>query len=200
MPDYGPQSCDTSVDFSTLSDLCEVMPQPLLMTGVFIQWMRMHFSEESRINLTMMKDYIWTSDIDTTELVVDSVFKFNPAQTEARPGLFIKRNPWQVLRLGIDNRKMPATNWEHWPQYIQGYQGSHTIFCIGGESAEVELLATEVYRELVMSGPRARSTFNLLKFQVTEIGEPAILEEATENFVVPVVVSYAGQDVWQICC
>lgn len=198
----GPQDCNITVDFSDISYICEHMPQPLLATGLFVQWMRMHFSEEDRIEQTFMKDYIWSSDISTTRIVIDSVFKFNAAQTESRPGIFVKRNPWKVIRMGIDDRKFPKAQIEPIPieRYNTFYQGSHTLFCVAGESAEVELLATEVYRELVQSGPRARSTFNFLKFQVSEIGEPAILEEATENFVVPIVVTYGGQDMWQICC
>jgi hypothetical protein len=80
-----------------------------------------------------------------------------------------------------------------------GYQGSHTVFVIGGESAEVELLAGEVYREMVGFGPVVRQQFNFLRFVVTEIGEVSLLEEAAEHFVVPVVVSYGAQDTWQIC-
>lgn len=199
MEHEGPQ-CDISVDFSDLSSLCPAMPQPLLTTGILIQWMRMHFSEESRIQFDMLQDYIWTPDMETTGIVIDSVFKFNAAQTEARPGIFIKRNPWKVLRMGIDDRKMFRVNDKQWQKYLTFYQGSHTILCVAGESAEVELLATEVYREFVQSGPRARKIFNFLRFTTVEIGEPAILEEATENFVVPIVIAYGVQDSWQICC
>jgi hypothetical protein len=38
-----------------------------------------------------------------------------------------------------------------------------------------------------------------MRFQLSDVGEPSILEEATENFVVPVVVSYGAQDVWEVC-
>jgi hypothetical protein len=77
-------------------------------------------------------------------------------------------------------------------------QGSHTLFCISGESAEVEILAHEVWKELMQFGPYARKKFNLLRFVVSDCEDPAILEEATENFVVPVVVSYGIQDSWQL--
>ncbi len=192
--------CDLKVDFSEISDLCEIMPQPLLTTGIFIKWMRTHFADADKIELDVVKEFTWDDDIANTNIIIDSVFRFNAAQTETRPGIFVKRNNWEVVRMGIDDRKLFRTNDPNWQQYITFYKGSHTLFCVAGESAEVELLATEVYRELVMAGPRARSVFNFLRFTVAEIGEPAILEEATENFVVPITVAYAGQDVWQICC
>jgi hypothetical protein len=79
------------------------------------------------------------------------------------------------------------------------YQGGHTIFCIASESAEVEILAAEVYRELVQLGPVVRPFFNFLRFKVADIGEPSILEESKERFVVPITCAYAVQDVWVAC-
>jgi hypothetical protein len=204
----GPQApCDIEVDFSLLSSLCNLVPRPLLITGILVQWMRLHFTEQANIENPFLHEALWTEDLETSGIVIDSVFKWNPAQTEKRPSIVVKRGPWKVLRYGIDDRKMVGAT----PKSVGGacckpcrchntmYQGSHTLFCIAGESAEVEILAAEVYRELVQFGPVAREVFNLLKFVVSDIGEPAILEEATENFVVPIVVSYGAQDVWQIC-
>jgi hypothetical protein len=77
--------------------------------------------------------------------------------------------------------------------------GSHVIYCIAGESAEIEILATEVYKDLMMFSSTIRRLFGFLRFVVSDIGEPAILEEATENFVVPVTVTYGMQDMWRVC-
>lgn len=191
----GPQ--DIQIDWTKLDELCKILPRPLLMSGMLIQWMRQHFADPSNIEASRLKSAIWTPDISTTGIVVDSVFRWNPAQTEARPGVFVKRGAWKILRYGLDDRKMVKAN-TCCNTYNAMCQGSHTLFCIAGESAEVEILAAEVYRELMEFGPAARSFFNLLRFVVTDVGEPTILEEATENFVVPVVVSYGAQDVWTI--
>lgn len=195
-----PQTCDIPLDLTSLADLCPLMPRPQLITGIVVQWMRLHFSDATHIENPLLKDYIWTSDNATSKLAIESVFKWNPAMTEQRPGIFLKRGPWKVLNAGIDNRKMAGTfDWPYPRQYNVFYQGSHTVFCVGGESAEVELLAAEVYRELVGFGPVVRKQFNFLRFVVTEIGEVSLLEESAEHFVVPVVVSYGAQDTWQIC-
>jgi hypothetical protein len=180
------------------------MPRPLLTTGILIQWMRQHFTNPANIENPMLREALWTADIATTGIVIDSVFKWNPAQTEMRPGIFVKRNPWKILRYGIDDRKMVGVNngccvSTNTRIHNTMCQGSHTLFCITGESAEAELLAAEVYRELMEFGPVARAVFNFLRFTVTDVGEPSILEEATEIFVVPVVVSYGAQDVWTVC-
>lgn len=200
MADGSQARCDTEVDFSLISQLCGNLPQPQLMTSVFTQWMRMHFSDVARINIDILQDYVWTEDITTTGIVIDSVYMYNPAQSEYRPGIYVKRNPWKVDRRGIDDRHMLSVNYSGPPQYTTFFQCSHTVFCVAGEAAETELLATEVYRELVMSSPRARKVFKLLRIGVSDIGEVSLLEEATENFVVPITVAYGGELTWQICC
>ena len=80
--------------------------------------------------------------------------------------------------------------------YVTFWKGSHTLFCIGGTGAQAEILATEVQRELTEFGPELVRTLGLMRFQVTEIGAVGELEEAQENFVVPVTVGYAYEERW----
>lgn len=199
------QCCDFETDFSTLLEYCELIPRPLLVTGLLIQWMRIHFSNSLNIENPFLHEYLWDPNIETTKIVIDSIYRFNAAQSEYRPGIFIKRAPWKIIRYGIDDRKMPRRDkqipicCEAVEEYNTMCQGSHVLFCVAGESAEAEILATEVYRELMQIGPVFRRRFNFLRFVVSDIGEISLLEEATENFVVPITVSYGAQDIWRIC-
>jgi hypothetical protein len=43
-----------------------------------------------------------------------------------------------------------------------------------------------------------RHPLRLHKLLVTEVGELALLEEADENFVVPITIAYAFEDSWEI--
>lgn len=193
-------ACDITIDWSDLSVYCSSMPKPLLVTGLLIQWLRLHFSNPGNLENPLLVDQIWDQEVSKTGIVIDSVYRWNPALTEKRPGIFVKRGPWKFLTVGIDNRHMPVANQ---PCRIDTHtvimQGSHTIFCIGGEAAEAEILATETYRELMSFGPAARKTFNFLRFVISDLGDINILEEATENFVIPIVISYGIQEKWQIC-
>ena len=173
------------------------MPRPQLVTGVLVSWLRQHFSVAPNIEDPKLESTLWAADIKTTGIIVDSVYRWQPALTEHRPGVLIKRGPWKVLRLGIDDRKMGGSDITS-RQYVNAIQGSHTIFCISGAPAETEILAAEVYRELVQFGPLFRKTFGFLRFQVTDVGEVSILEEARENFVVPITIAYAADEAWEI--
>jgi hypothetical protein len=179
------------------------MPRRLLVTGILVQWMRGHFTYPRNIENSFLKSVLWTPEDSTSAITIESAFKWDPSKVEARPAIIIKPGPWKIVRYGIDDRKMVGTKMQYPRTELTNYnamcQGSHTLFCIAGESAEVEILASEVYHELMEFGPAARRVFNFLRFIVSDIGEPAVLEEATQNFVVPVVVSYGAQDVWRGC-
>lgn len=188
------QCCDIQLDLSNLSDLCTLMPRRLLVTGILIQVLRRKFSKKVGITNPLLHATLWSDEISDTKIVIDSVFKWNPAQTETRPGIFIKPGAWRVQSMGIEDRKMPGGH-----GFNSITVGSHTVFCVAGESAEVEILSTEVYKDLMMFSSTIRRMFGFLRFKVADIGEPAILEEATENFVVPITVSYGVQDIWRVC-
>lgn len=186
------------IRFESLSSLISLMPRPQLVTGMMVSWLQQHFSQSPNIEDPLLQQTLWAADIAATQLVIESVYRWQPAITEGRPGIFVKRGPWRVLRLGIDDRKMgnmPISGNRH---YISFIQGSHTLFCIAGSPAEAESVATETYREMLEFGPLFRRTFNFLKFQVIEVGEVSLIEEARENFVVPITIGYATQEAWQI--
>lgn len=205
MSEEGAQCCGTTADFSDMADICPAMPRRLLVSGLLIDWMRMHFGDEDKIESPLLRQATYSSDIADTNIAIDMVSKYRPALSEKRPGVFVKAGPWKVVRHGIDDRKMGNSRapiqceFNRTTFYNTFFQGSHTLFCVAGEDAEVEILAAEVYRELMQFGPVVRRLFNFLRFVVSDIGEPALLEESTENFVVPVVVSYGLQDMWAIC-
>lgn len=198
--------CPYEMDFSEFQEVCELMPKRLLVTGILVKWMQNKFSDEDKIVSEFLKEAIWTSNIETTAILIDTVFRYDPAQTETRPCIAVKPGTITVVRRGIDDRMMVNqpnpncdTNEIKPTKYNTFLQGSATLFCIAGNSAEVEILSDEVLKEMIQFGPTARKEFGFMRFVAHELGEPSILEEATENFVVPVVVSYVMQDIWQIC-
>jgi hypothetical protein len=201
MPERTPPRFDTR----WLSNLCHLGPRPLLTTGWLRLWLTHHFAAASLLEsqeASVQKD-LWTPNINTTGIAIESVTKWEPKLTEKRPAIMIKRNTWRRLRVGIGDRMMftwPIDGQDTWANF---WQGSHTLFCMtpGGitDGAEAELLAAEVYRELNQVGVIVRRILNLAKFEVVEVGELMILDmgHARENFVVPITVAYAYQEAWR---
>jgi hypothetical protein len=76
--------------------------------------------------------------------------------------------------------------------------GSHTLFCIHQTGASTEVLATEVQNQLLEFSPIIRKKLDLRQFNVTEVGAIQELEESTENYVVPITVSWAYEHTWEL--
>ena len=183
---------------TTLSSLCSVLPRPLIITGLLREILIRHFAKAEYIETPELAHLLW-QDGEKTDILIESIHRWSPALTEKRPAVIIKRNAYRNRRMGIGDRlQMPSADKYGDARYATFWFGSHTLFCIGGSGAQAELLGTEVYREMHHFHPLIRQSALLHRFQVTEVGAIAELEEATENFVVPVVVGYAFEDTWVI--
>lgn len=183
----------------SLRELCQKGWTPQRMKALILSVLRMHFADANKIIEPELQKKIWKSD-DSTGILIEVAEKWKPNLTERRPGLILKRNPATILHLGFGGDRMQLSTGTAVGRRIHTdfYQGSHTIFCIGGEGAETEILASEVFNELNGFSQLIRSYMNLFRFMVVEVGEMSLLEEASENFVVPITVGYAWQIGWEI--
>lgn len=187
---------------NSVPSICSSGQRPLLMTGAFVQWLRQHFIDANNIEDPDLKlentSFNWSSDLAATNIIIESYTKFNPLQIEHRPALIVKRNKLQHVRLGIDNRYMGGIGNTGSKDYSNAWAGSHTIFVLSGEGAECEKLTAEVYRELNQFAPAMRAALDLAKIEISEIGDMHVLEEATDNFVVPITVAYSFFESWKL--
>lgn len=179
------------------SAVCSLMARPLIMTGLFRDILLRHFAAASHIEHPDLRHLIWNRTLGESNILIESVHRWRPHLTEQRPACLIKRNSYRNQKVGIgDRRQGPPADIYGNAHYVTFWVGSHTIFCVGGTGAQAELLGTEVQRELTEFGPLIRRTMQLHRFQVVEVGEIGELEEATENFVVPVTAGYAYEERW----
>jgi len=183
---------------TTFSSLCSLMMRPVIMTGVLRDIFMRHFTAWGNIEEPDLRQLVWRSG-ETTSILIESAYRWRPELTEFRPAVLIKRNTLQNQRRGIGDQQMgnlaDAFGHEH---YATFWVGSHTLFCVGGSGAQAELLGTEVQRHLTEFSRAFLMSFGLLRFQVTQVGAVAELEESRENWVVPVTVGYGYEERWKI--
>ncbi|MCA9362064.1 hypothetical protein KC906_01695 [Candidatus Kaiserbacteria bacterium] len=167
------------------------------MTGVFRDILMRHFADPDLIEEPDLRKLIWKPGQDTG-ILLESSTRWRPELTQFRPGVILKRNAYANVRKGIDDRRQGPADILGNDHHVTYWTGSHTLFCIARTGAQVELLGSEVQRELTQFGPAMREVLALLKFRVTELGAIAKLEESQENWVVPVTVGYAYEERWVI--
>ena len=188
---------DSQFDGAALSSLCSVLATPAMLTGVFRDILTRHF-QPGFIEQNELREAIWRPGNDTS-IVIESIHRWRPQTTGVRPAVIVKRNAYRNQRVGIgDRRQGNPTDRSGNQSFSTFWVGSHTLFCLGQEGAQAELLATETQRELTEFGPVLQKSLRLTRFSVLEVGPVSLLEEAAENYVVPVTVGYACEQSWRL--
>ena len=172
-----------------ISHLCSLLPRPLIMTGIFREILVRHFYTPEFIETPELKDMLWQSG-ERTNILIESVHRWRPELTEHRPAIILKRNAYQNRRIGIADRHNGSPTdifgTEHFTTFWIGslYFVLHWSVRSASRTA-CNRSASEVhhFHEVI------RKAALLHRLGVTEVGAIAELEEAVENFVVPVTVA-----------
>lgn len=186
---------------NTIPSLCSILPRPHLMTGFFRDWFQKHFGDSQNIEAPELRGLLWQAVREAGQcqnILIDSVTRWNPADTEKRPAILIGRNDWEVVRAGIDDRRQGDVALSGSKLYTCFVKGSHTLFCLGTNGTAAEILSAEVYREMMQFGPAIRQRLDLMRFQVVGVGALFQVEESAEHFAVPVTVAYAAREDWEL--
>lgn len=175
----------------------------LKLDEIIIQWLRGHFGDPNNIEKlqpAFAGQYVWTNSDDTTGILIEDVTKWKPTMTEKRPAVMLKRGDVQVMHQGILADSFQGGDPNH-NVHTNLLVGTHTAFCISRQNGEVGLLGSEVYRELMRFAPLIKQRLGgvVAKIAVVQIGGSGTqLQEATENWVIPVSLAYAFWDTWEI--
>lgn len=188
------------------SSLRAVNLTPQLFTGIFVNILSLHFYSQRNILEPSLREYIWSPDPKTSKILIVPVWQWVTITNQQRPAIIVKRNSWQMQQtaLGdgdnlivdtVDANKLPIASTSTLQVVVQG---SHTLFVLSTLPAQVELLASEVATRIMSYQQAIANEFGLLKCRVTEVGEPAKLEEATEYFAIPITIGYSFMNVWSL--
>lgn len=166
-----------------------------MITGLFRDILTRHFATPLNMEEPDLRHLVWQDGV-RTGILIESIHRWRGELVEKRPAIIVKPNGRQNTRLLIGDKTGPTE--QGFMQYQTFWVGSHTLFCIHGSGASVEILATEVQRELTQFSPVVVQYLNLYKMQVTEVGGIAELEESKESFVIPITVGWVYSEQWQV--
>jgi hypothetical protein len=184
-----------------LSSLCSLGQSPQMLTGVIRQILLQHFADASQISNDHLReilerDGVWSPGVNSG-IYIESLARWRPELTEARPAILIKEGDWTWRRVGIGD--LSGRDARSGQETFAGlWNGTHTIFAVGNEGAETQILAAEIAKLLVWYGPTITDQMNLHRWMVIKIGALAALKEATENYIAPVDVAYVAEEAWSL--
>jgi hypothetical protein len=204
----------TYVRFRPPSSLCTTGLQAHILTGVFLQLLRTHFSSAENIEEPRLRGCLWvpksddpvTPDPERSMILIEPVYRWDTRQLQARPAVIVRRNDLQPRnRVGIAmNEEMQLAGFdsdglpEAGREYYLPFQGSHSLFCVAKDGGAAELLSTEVSREFYQFARPIVQEFGFEFLELAHIGAVSRLEESFEHFAVPVTLRYGFYDHWKV--
>lgn len=166
-----------------------------MILGLLRDLLIQHFTTPLNAEEPDLRHLVWRAD-ERTGILIESVGRWRGELLGKRPAVVIKPNARHNVRIGIqDDKGDDAQGHRHFQTF---WVGSHTLFCIHGSLAAADILATEVQRQVGQWHPVFVDLLGLYRWQVTEIGEPAEVEEARENVVFPVTVGWTYTEQWKL--
>lgn len=199
-PDSAPENRVNKV-----SALCSYGMRPHVMTGVLRQLLMSHFADVENIEELRVRQQLETikewqpelNNLSSSGILIESITRWTPNTEDKRPAIIIKRNGWSWSKQVIGDR-LASNLYTGQDSYFGFWQGSHTIYCMAGNGAETEFLATEVVKYLILFSPLIRQQLELHKFFISEVGGVGEVQEVVQGFAVPVTVTYVAEENWSI--
>lgn len=203
----------TLVDLDEWSSLCSTGHTPNIVTGMLLRFIQEHFSDPDKIENAALRDNIWVNNPgDTTEgippkgILIEPIYKWNPIDFQRKLAIYIARNTITTQQLGINDGltvglgkdasgELKTAEGEY---HVIGVQGSHSLSCIGRAGAEVEVLGSEVWREIVQFAPVLRRDLKLKRLVVSELSPVSVLQEYDQHFVVTLAVGWYYFEKWRL--
>lgn len=182
-----------------LSAICSFGHTPRLMTGIIRQILMQVYVDEENVRNPHLRQYLrdngaWSAGPESG-LYIESIARWRPEMTGARPALLIKEGDWSWMRVGIGDRV--GIDWRSGKESFLGFwRGTHTVFAVGNEGAETQILAAETAKLLLWYGREIQDQMDLHRYMVMQIGALSALKESTENYVSPINIAYVAQETW----
>lgn len=192
------ETCQPQAFVPIPSAICSLLVQHQLLTGWFRDWLMRHFTSPLYIEQPDLRKLIWKPGEDTG-ILIETNHRWRPALTEKRPAVIIKRNDFSKQRVGAfgEVRQGPPVDLQGNRHLVTFWVGSYTLFCIGGSGAQAELLGTEVQREIGQFAPVMMASIpSIMRLDTLQVGAVSQLQEAKDNWAVPVTVGVAYEERW----
>ncbi len=191
------EGCDPQYSGLTFSAICSLLPRDYLLMGVLRDILTRHFSNANWIEHPALRHLIWREAEDAA-ILIETVYRWRPQDTESRPGVLIRCNDFQNQRIGAFGEAyqgQPADS-EGNQHFCTYWVGSFTVLAIAESGAQAMYLGTECQRELTEFGPEVERSLNLFKWHVMSRGAPFKVREAKNNWAVPVTIGMAYEERW----
>jgi hypothetical protein len=157
------------LDMGNFRQWCQQVPSFKMIQGMIATILANHFADVRNIKNPFLKQYIWTSDPTTSNLIINVEEDWEPNITNRKPAIFIKRNEATIQKVAINDMEQSGRI-DNVNEYAVHFVGSHSVRCYGANSQPPDDLAFEVATLMTRVAPAFRNFLPITQFRVTTIG------------------------------
>jgi len=184
------------------SGLCDGI-RPIVLDDIILTLLRDRFSRPDELDDPRLRgvytwrprDEQWTPDGEAGNIFIEDAETWIK-DTEMLPAFITKRKPAQPNRVSIGDKEHARVGFETYHQQV--ITGMHLVLGLSFEPKEASALAGFAWKMLRHFSPVIRRDCKMKLFQVGELGETSILEEAPQVFAVPIPIKYAYDERWKL--
>jgi len=182
------------------SRLRTLTPTPVILTGVMVNLLRLHFVDASNIENTLLSYLLWHPDVRQTRIYIDSSENKRKDVVESVPNIYIKRGAVSAERIGVgvDDAAVHGSSSE--PLYQKKVGGIFSIRIESRVPMETEMLGNEVFLRMLRFAPVIRRDIGLGLFQVASLSEVQAMTGKAEGtlYVAVVAVNWSHVVRWSV--
>ena len=164
------------------------------ISAVILELLKFKFSSADRIELSALKDLLWNEDPKQSRLVIRFYREWDPKQPSMRPAILVDRGPITIRDVTLGDVDMAYYGEQR--ASLKLLEGTLGIAIIADNLGQVEALASEVFRYLIMVRQWVAEHYELSQFNVRQISEVKPVQEVRESFRVDIICSYLAEFTW----
>jgi len=173
--------------------------RPDAIHGSVISLLRQFWSNPQNIVEPMLRHCIWRKEEEQSGIRIGSLTEYLPNYTQKRPAIIAKSGKMQKKKVAIADRIHQYAALQGLSPAdikIQFWIGEQTLFCLGENARQTDLLAGQTREYLESLESVIQEAFCCRSWEVTGQDELGILKEANDTFCIPLVIQFEYEVVW----
>lgn len=190
---------DSQPEDRTQSDcdpICAIRPSRLLMTGLLLEFYKLHFSNPAGVMNNTWRTRLenpafgaWAPN-NPKGLLIQPLDAWDPATTGKRPAILVQGDDW-TFESTLVNESLARDVYTGETFHQATWRGSHHIFCLAEGGTECEGLADEVMHVFLCFATLLREEWNAMLLRPAAKSKLFVVAEQRENCGIDVSCTYA---------
>ena len=182
------------------SRLRTLTPTPVVMLGVMVRLLQMHFVDANNIESTLLKNLLWHPDAKQTRIMIDGSTNYRADVVESSPTIYVKRSALSISRVGVGEDDVAVQGSSSTPLHQKRVDGIFRIQISSRVPMEAELLGEEVFMRMLRFAPVIRKDIGLGLLQVESLSELQSMQKGAKGhyYTVQVNIRWSHMVRWSL--